>query len=164
MQKREERHQVQIPARLRWDGKWFAASIRNISSRGMMLRTPTPPPPGTYVEVQMNAGAVAARSVWTFDQACGLRTQDRLDVNALRGSRAGGSAIARTSPRIAEARSAISRPITRSAEEQAERSRRAAALFQFLTLVAAGMTAASSLAYEAYRILSAPVAMIEERL
>ena len=33
-----------LPARVRWDGRWVAASIRNISSRGLMLRTGTPPP------------------------------------------------------------------------------------------------------------------------
>lgn len=164
MKQREQRYQVQIPARMRWDGKWVVASIRNISTRGMMLRTTAPPPPGTYVEIQMNAGAVTARSVWTFEQACGLRTQDKLDVGALRGSRAGGSTIARIHPQTAAAQSAIRRPISRGAEEEAARSRRFAAMFQFCMVVAVGVAAAGSLAYEAFHILSAPVTRIEEKL
>ena len=163
MKQREQRHQVLIPARVRWDGRWVAASIRNISSRGLMLRTQLPPPPGTYVEIQLGSGAIAARSVWTFDQACGLRSQDKLDVNALRGSRA-GPVEPRMSAAAAEARSQIRRPVVRNAQEQAARSERLSSLMQFFTVVAVGVGAASSIAYEAYQILSVPVAQIEERM
>ena len=163
MRQREQRHPVLIPARVRWDGRWVAASIRNISSRGMMLRTGTPPPPGTYVEIQLNAGAITARSMWTFDQACGLRTQDRIDVNALKGTR-GAAPDLKASAAVAEARSQIRRPVARSAQEVEARSQRLSSLFQFFTIVAVGLSAAGSVAWEAYQILSVPVARIQEHM
>ena len=40
---REARHDVQLRARMQTDGPLVDVSIRNISSRGMMLESPRPP-------------------------------------------------------------------------------------------------------------------------
>ena len=162
MKQREQRHQVVIPARVRWEGRWVPASIRNISSKGLMLRTTVPPPTGTYVEIQLGSGAITARSMWTLDQFCGLRSQDRLDVMALRGSR--GSKADASAAAVRSAPSPMRRPTGRNAQEQAELSKRLSALVQFVTVVAVGVGAAGSLGWEVYQILSAPMAAIEHRM
>lgn len=156
MKAREERFGVLIPARIRWDGKWAAASVRNISSRGLMLRTATPPSPGTYVEIQINSGVVAARTVWAAEQSCGLRSQERLNVAALCGTRT-GTAVEQSRPAAG-----VARPGTRLGTN--DRSRHLSSLMQYLTLAAVGTGAAFSLGWEVYQVLSAPVNVIEAKL
>ena len=52
MIKREPRHDVDLPARLRGDESWSDVCIRNVSSRGLMLLIDNPPQRSTYIEVR----------------------------------------------------------------------------------------------------------------
>jgi hypothetical protein len=161
MKSREPRHRVLIQARLRWEGRWVAASVGNVSSRGLMLRTASPPPAGTHVEIQLPIGTVVARSMWTNQQSCGLRSQNVLDVAALRGTRRGEAevkAAAVASDYAKLRRSGV------GLRERAERSKRLSSLVQFVTVVAVSVCAAGSLGWEVYNILSAPAKAIEARI
>lgn len=124
-----------------------------------MLRTAAPPKPGTYVEIQLGSGVVAARAMWVADQSCGLRSQDKLNVAALRGTRAGAASEAKAPA------APVQRPrASVSAHERAERSRQLSSLTQYATLAVVGMAAALSLGWEVFQVLSAPVNVIEAKL
>lgn len=157
MKAREQRVSVLIPARVRWGGSWSTASIRNISSRGMMLRIAVPPSPGTYVEVQLNGRIITARAVWSADQSCGLQTQDKLDIGALGGTRAAAS------PSTAPARP-VRAPARLSSADAIAQSRRRSSLMQYATFAVVGLAAASSLGWEVYQTLSAPMNAIATKL
>lgn len=159
MKERAPRFGVILPARARWGGAWVAATVRNVSERGLMLRTPNPPAPGTYVELQFGGMLVMARSVWTRGDTCGLKSQDRLNISALRGTPvpAGGPATARTPVASQGARRA-------SARELAERSQRMSSLFQYLTFAAIAVAVAGTLGVEVFHTLSAPMNVIESKM
>lgn len=154
MKTREPRIKVILPARLRWEGRWVTATIRNLSSRGLMVAAPAPPPPGTYVEVQVASQVITARTVWTQEQLCGLLAQGRLDVGQL----CGGSG---TRPTPDFDRRATPRA---SVRQQADNSRQLASLFQYAVAVAFALTAAGSVGWEVYKTLSAPMTAIEAKL
>lgn len=159
MKAREERYKILMPARIRWRGAWEPASVRNISSRGMMLRAGAAPPPGTYVEIELANRVVAARAIWCDGQSCGFRTQDVLDVTSLRGARGGGQAATPAASTF----KAPSRPKP-TPQEITERSRQMSAMFQFSTLVVVGLGTAIFVASEVYRVLSAPINAISDQL
>lgn len=88
MRTREPRREVFFKARMRVDGSWSDVTIRNMSSRGMMLWANDPPKPGAYVEISSPSITLCVRTVWAEDNHFGVRTQDKLDVEAaLRGGR-----------------------------------------------------------------------------
>jgi len=134
------------------------ASIRNVSGRGMMLRMPQPPRPGTYVEIEAGTSAVAARAVWTAGQSCGLHSRERFDLTSFGKTR--GRPVLRTAPQPQ------SRPVQRrlTIEQKADRSRQHSSLMQYLTFAAVGIAAATSLGWEVYHVLSAPMSAIHSKL
>ena len=134
------------------------ASIRNVSTRGMMLRMPQPPRPGTYVEIETGASAIAARAVWTAGQSCGLHSRERFDLASVGKSR--GKPTLKTALRP-QARQ-VQRRLTM--EEMASNNRLTSNFFQYLTFAAVGIAAASSLGWEVYHVLSAPMATIHHTL
>jgi hypothetical protein len=156
MKQREQRFAVLIPARLRWERSWVPASVRNISSRGMMLRIGKPPPKGAYVDIELAGRLVTGRVAWSNGQSCGFQLQDKIEVASLAGGRAAAQA-AEASP----SRRSVSRP---AAQEAAERSRRQSALFQYVLFAGVGLCAAVLLATEAHKILSAPLDAIQSKL
>ncbi|MCW3838061.1 PilZ domain-containing protein [Sphingomonas canadensis] len=83
MHQREPRRPVRIAAATRYDRNRPFATISNVSSRGMELRSATPPAPGTYLEIRSPAASFAARTVWSRGEAFGVRLQERIDVAAL---------------------------------------------------------------------------------
>jgi hypothetical protein len=88
MRTREPRREVLLKARMRADGNWSDVTIRNMSSRGMMLWSDEPPRPGAYIEICGPATSVVMRTVWADGGYFGVRAQDKLDVeSALRGGR-----------------------------------------------------------------------------
>jgi hypothetical protein len=142
---------------VRCDSGWIPASVRNISSRGMMLRIKTPLPKGTYVDIELAGRLVTGRVAWSNDNSCGFQLQDRIEVASFRGVRAKAAAAAQSSSEA--------RPVARlSAEQISERSRRASSLFQYLIFAAVGLSAASLLAVEAYKVLSAPLEVVKSKL
>jgi len=89
--------------------------------------------PGTYLEIRRGADlAIVGRVVWRSGPYAGIRSQDRIDVEAAASCRQG-----RASPPTqgADRRSATRRPT--SAAEKAERSRMLGSLIQYGAIAAA---------------------------
>jgi hypothetical protein len=145
---------------MRWDGPWLPASIRNISSHGVMLCMPDPPKVGTFVEIQVGAVTLAARASWTVGQACGLQLRETLDLSAIKGERAG--AAGKTAPRPTAHFAA--QPSRAKTSHQHEHSRWLASAMQYSTFVIIAVSAAGGLAWEVYQTISAPILAIEAAL
>lgn len=84
MKAREERQQVEIPARLRADGPYSNVTIRNISTEGLMLSGPELPPVGTKVQIVRARFVIDGRVMWSTRDRCGVRSRRLLDPSALR--------------------------------------------------------------------------------
>lgn len=159
---REPRQKVMIPARMRAGETYVDVCVRNISSRGMMLQTASPPPPGSYIEILRGAYTVVGRIVWTKERRFGIHAADRIDINAIVNQ------TTRSGPRPAsrERRSPERRasPTPTDIVTRLERSRRIARAAEFGLLVAAGTAGAGLLATMAYGILASPFHSIAAHL
>lgn len=80
---REERKALVLSARMLADEGWRDVTVRNVSSRGMMLRCVTPPARNTYVEIRLQKARVVGRVVWSNGAACGINTQGTIDLSDL---------------------------------------------------------------------------------
>ncbi|RZM10031.1 MAG: PilZ domain-containing protein, partial [Sphingomonas sp.] len=80
---REPRTKVLVPCRLNVDGAWSDACVHNVSSRGMLMAADAAPRPGSYVEVRRGTLLIVGRVMWRQDRCFGIRTQDRISVDAL---------------------------------------------------------------------------------
>lgn len=159
MKNREARQTTSLPARIRWNGRWLAANVRNISSSGLMLRLQAPPDPGTYVEIRIGQVTVAARIVWAQGEHCGLLSGAQFDLAGLRGSCAANIGIVRKSP-------VLKVPHRRRTDfvAEAERNRWIGSLIQHVTFVAIALSAATGIAWEVWQTMSAPAAAINQAL
>jgi hypothetical protein len=88
MRTRETRHKVLVPARLRLQGGWADAKIRNVSTRGMLLHTSDALPRGTYLEIARGQLRWTGCVMWSRDGLCGVRTRERIDLGLLTGAAA----------------------------------------------------------------------------
>ena len=145
---REPRHEVQLRARMQTDGPLTDVSIRNISSRGMLLESPRPPRVGEYVELFGTVTAVG-RVVWKDDNSFGISTRDRVNVPLILGRPEG-------KPERAEpkAKSTIRR---KDFVEAAEGSRRMSRAVEFVVVAFATVAFGSLFALIAYGVLAAPL-------
>jgi hypothetical protein len=82
---REEREKVVLRATMRADGLPVDVCVRDISSFGMMLQAGSPPPRGTYVEIETDHEIVVGRVIWARDRKFGIKTRDRVTLSRLRG-------------------------------------------------------------------------------
>lgn len=157
---REPRQKVMIPARMRGGETYMDVCIRNISSRGMMLQTASPPPPGSYIEILRGAYTVVGRIVWTRERRFGIHAADRIDINAIVNQ------TTRSGPRPAnrERRSPERRISPADVAVRLERSRRLARAAEFGLLVAAGTAGAGLLATIAYEVMASPLHSIAAHL
>jgi hypothetical protein len=80
---REPRINIVVPARLRVGARWSDACILNISSRGLLIRSPEPADRGSYVELWRGDQVIIGRVVWRCGARLGLRAQDRVPVEAI---------------------------------------------------------------------------------
>lgn len=131
---REDRKTVRITVRVRTDAGWIDATIRNLSSRGMMLHSVRPFRRNQFVEIARGGTRVVGRVVWSDDANFGLQAQDAIDLHALLAKPGGGAAAARPSERRAEPRQ-----LTRSyiALDRSSGSRVAGRAMEFAFTVAA---------------------------
>ena len=160
MKAREPRTKVLLPARMRWEGPWVAASVRNLSGHGMMLCSAAVPPIGTYVEVQVASQTITARAVWSADHTCGLLSRERLEVSRfLAPQSAGRRSAAAVDPMRAAWRHEHNDP-----RKSAERNRTISNLFQYCTAGLVAAAVAGSLGWEVYKTLSAPMSVIQSNL
>lgn len=81
--KREERKALVLSARMLSLAGWQDVTVRNVSSRGMMLRCESPPDRNTFVEVRLQRFCVVGRVVWSSGTAFGINSQDIIDLSRL---------------------------------------------------------------------------------
>lgn len=153
MRKREPRRAVLLPARMRTGSGWVDVSIRNISTRGLLVRSGHAVRRGTYVEIRRDAHIIVGRAVWSSGDHFGVLAQDRMDVDAI---------VAR--PALADYRPPQDRrhrPRDQpSGRRMADRSRHVARQLQFAGLGAAALGGAALMAGTAFDLLQRPLAVI----
>lgn len=149
VKQREPRRKVLVNARMRVGTDWRDVSIRNVSSRGLLLVSDEPPPPGAYIEIRKTFMTIVARAVWARDGFFGVRTQDDIDFDELMENAKGPpkgwkpGMDRRTGDRIAQHRPA----------DTAERGRQFARAFQFVAITGAVIGVAALLAYSLWETL-----------
>ncbi len=149
IKQREPRRQVLVKARMRVGSDWRDVSIRNVSSRGMMLASDDPPPPGAYIEIRKTFMTIVARAVWVRDGFFGIRTQDDVDFDELMENAKGPPVGWKPgTDRRAADRAAQHRPA-----DTAERGRQFARAFQFVAVIGAVIGAAGLLAHSLWSTL-----------
>lgn len=157
MKPREPRHKVLVRARVKSGAGWHDACILNVSSRGLLLQAADPPLTGSYLEIRRGALVIVARVMWTKSHRFGVKSQDRLPVDAIihdvevpvtgEGVRVGER---RRTPRPALPTAARSRHLGRAIE------------YGFIVVMA--VTAAGFVASEVHGLLAAPAKTVTAAL
>ena len=152
---REPRIKTFIPARMRLGARWTDVFILNLSSRGCQIRSSEPVDRGTYVELRRGDQAIVARVVWQSGSRAGLRTQDRVPVEAIVTSAAGKSDRPEGPPAI-ERRE---RPRGRIAQAH-ERSRLRGRAWEFAGVAVVGATLSIAVVSLVAEVLAQPLAKV----
>jgi hypothetical protein len=153
VKQREPRQEVRVSARIKTDEGWGDAQILNISSRGAMAASLSPPSRGTYVEIRRGTYSIVGRVMWRSGGRFGLMAQDQIEVSAL-------TAVKPPSSVIGERRSAarpIERPRALSISEREEASRRFAKMFDWVAIAAVAVGAAVFIGQTVETVLSKPM-------
>lgn len=82
---REARPAIHLSAKLRTEDGWGQVTIANMSSRGLLLKSPFPPGRNTFIEIRHRGETIVGRVVWSNGTRCGVRTQDPINIDALLG-------------------------------------------------------------------------------
>lgn len=80
---REERKALILAARMQADQGWRDVTVRNVSSRGMMLSCNMPPPRNSYVEIRYRTSCIVGRVIWSNAGSFGIRSQDTIDLSTM---------------------------------------------------------------------------------
>jgi hypothetical protein len=80
---REPRRKVMIRAMMRAEGPRADVCVRDISSRGLMIQANSPPPRGTYVDIDCAGHQIVGIVVWRRGHRFGVNSCERIDVPAL---------------------------------------------------------------------------------
>lgn len=143
-----------IRARLRHLDQWHDACILNLSNRGIMLQTATPPRRGAYVEIRKASHLVIGRVVWSRGHRLGLRSQDIIAVDQfISGTEAPPA------PRANGERRAAPRP-----RPTAERSAQTSRTLQFVARSCAGAAGAVAVLTMVEAALAEPMTALRAAL
>ncbi|MGR6327453.1 PilZ domain-containing protein [Sphingomonas sp. XXL09] len=164
IKQREPRRKVLVRARMRSGTEWHDVIIHNMSSRGLLATSKVPCKTGTVIELRRVHHVIVGRVVWEKDQYFGVRTQDRLDVDAIVDAKPPAFKPGSEPTRDDERRSAPRRITAASIAEREARSRRFSSVFQFAILGAAACLGAALVAERVGHVLSSPFATISEHL
>ena len=141
---------------------WCDASILNISSRGLLLRTTNPPLGGAYVDVRRGNHVIVGRVIWANAHQFGVRTQDKLAIDSLVGNNSPNSLSVNDREEPPVERWARSRP--ERLEWRHAQSRERGRALQFACIAGFGFILATC-AYEAVReTLSRPLTEVSMHL
>lgn len=163
---RDPRVTVLLPSRMRVGATWVEACIHNVSSRGLLVASDEAPKPGTYVEIRRGRSVLVGRAVWAKGRLFGVRTQDRVDLAALKqeAGRAAGHRDADGPAGQFERRREDRFKQDAAIARKLERNRALSRLFQF-GLIAIGTAGASAIVATAvYSALEAPLARIQQAM
>jgi hypothetical protein len=144
---REWRRRVIISVRMRAGASWSDASILNISSRGVMLRTVNPLVPGTTIELRKGDQRIVGRIVWRDGLRAGLCSEEILPV-------------ADFTFHSAERAAQIPATTLRSGGRRADQSRIKARLMEFGSIVLIAVCLGGTMANLVWQYLDAPLAEI----
>ena len=163
---RDPRIKVLLPSRMRVGALWVEACIHNVSSRGLLVASDEAPRPGTYVEIRRGRNVLIGRAVWARGRMFGVRTQDRVDLAALKADPA---AVGRRGDA-----GGPDGPIERRGEDRfqrdaataraLERNRALSHLMQFGLIAFGAVAACAFVATAAYSVLQAPLARIQQAM
>ena len=153
---RDPRINVVVPARLRLGGRWSDACILNVSARGVLIHTPERPQRGSYVELRRGDQVIIGRIMWATGSRAGLRSQDRVPVEAIMTTKAAHSLRL-----TAQDGRAVER---RRAPRAHERSRMRGRVVEFASVAAIGATLAMAVVSMAGRALNTPLSAVRTAL
>ena len=120
-----------------------------------MLQMASPPKPGTYVEITAEGASIAARVIWRREHKCGVRTREKIDVEALVGN---------SSIKLVERPAAAERPRRQAGLQQADAARVLGRAIDFWLVTGGGVVLAICAATAVYQLLSGSFALIEGAL
>jgi hypothetical protein len=143
MKSREPRKAVILPARLRTAGGWGDVRIRNISSRGMLLKVSNPLVRGSYLEIARGRYRYSARVAWTEGNQCGVQIRELIDIGGVTGEA--------SSPAVSVHHGTWKRG---SAERRKSMVRRPSRVIEFALVVVGLATAGSAVAQATFQHLS----------
>lgn len=155
---REPRIAVMIASRMRVGNGWSDVRIHNISSRGMLLAGEDAPAIGTYIEIRRGTQIVIGRVMWAKDRFFGIRSQEKLPVQAIINEpRLTSRPQVAKQDGLAEGERRDRRRLVTEhmLAHHAERSRTIAWLFQFGVFACFGIGATGWAAVAIYRLLAA---------
>ncbi|WP_203311466.1 MULTISPECIES: PilZ domain-containing protein [Sphingomonas] len=164
MRQREPRRKVLVRARMRSGVEWHDVLIHNMSSRGLLATSKVECRPGTVIELRRIHHVIVGRVVWEKDQYFGIRTQDRIDIDAIVEAKPPafkpGTAVADGAERRADSRKITAASIV----DREARSRRFSATFQFAILLGVVAVAGLCIAERVGQVLSRPFAAVSAQL
>ncbi|TKD51594.1 PilZ domain-containing protein [Sphingomonas baiyangensis] len=106
---REPRKSTFIQARMLTDAGWCDATIRNLSSGGMMLEMAGGAPRrGSYVELRRTTSVLVGRVAWSAANRCGISTRERIDIAALERGKGADAVVAGSDRRLVPRRNGAS--------------------------------------------------------
>lgn len=149
---REQRHNVVLQARLRFNRRWSDACILNLSQRGLMVYAPQPADPGTFVEIRRGEQAIVARVVWRRNNRLGLRSERPLPVEQVITGADSASALRIGAVKLVGDR----RKHPRTDDDSRSRGR----IIEFMSIVTVAAVLAGSAYSVVARTLSAPIARV----
>lgn len=133
-------------------GKWSDGCIHDVSDKGVLVSSTSPPSIGTYVDIRRGTLVIIGRVVWSGGNRFGVRTQDPVDIAALINE-----PVLKTRPATSDRRNATRDGSPRRTIEQADRNRQRSSAFQFICLTIIGLGLAYFAAICCYRALAAPL-------
>jgi PilZ domain len=153
---REPRISVVVPARMRVGARWSDACILNISSRGLLIRSPEGADRGSYVELRRGDQVIIGRVVWRSGARLGLRAQDRVPVEAIVTSKL---ALSRCTPTQHAA------PVERRrVRREHEQSRLRARATEFASIVLVGVTLSAAVFSMVTGAVASPLSRVRTAL
>jgi hypothetical protein len=168
---REARIKVFIPVCLRGGtggggggGDWCDAVIHNVSSRGLMAGCDRTPRVGSYVELRRGTLIVVGKVMWAKGRFFGLRSQDRLSVQALMAEPGKAPRLPAANDAAPEAQVEARWEREARLARRVERSRAFAAAFQYVVIAAVVLAMAGLGGTMVYDALHDPLAAVERSL
>ena len=151
---REPRRKVTIRASMRAEGPPLDVCVRDISSRGLMIQTRTPPPRGTYVQIECAGHEIVGIVVWRREHRFGVNTCERIDASALARERRPRIATPKPGGGVARAVSARVTPQGRMFAQRME----------FAIVATFAIVLVGALGAVAFETLSRPIAAVSAAL
>lgn len=163
MTAREARRKVLVRSRMKADTGWVDVCIHNMSSRGLMAAADDAPAPGAYVDIRRGRHVIIGRTVWRKGRFFGVRTQDKLPIDAIVGEPvrqdrppAGNAQVERRGETRLQTEARMARRL--------ERSRQMSSVLQFGLLAVASIGGALLIGQQVYDVLARPLAAVEAKL